>query len=505
MPVTVAARLAPGTPMVTVAPLSTPPVRVTPVCFSDTMIRSSPVTLAKLTPGPPVMTVSVTAAESALTLPAPSVARTWKAWAPSDRAVAGVKLQAPLASAVVSPRRRVPSKTSKRAPAAAVPASAGVASAVTPPAPTPPAMVIAGVSAVVWMVRAKAADGMSLPAATAVTVCAPAARSDAKVNCHSPSASAVAVPMAVVSPSRWTLTTEPGSAVPRRGGRRALVTPSSGRPVSSAIPTMTGLAAGAPRTVTASVAEGWLALPSASTATATSAPAPTGRWRSQSPSATLQAPEPFATTEASSAALFASYRRTVLPAAAVPVTVGRSLDTVPLVASVSARAVGAAGTAVFTVRVRDSEATVVPFAAVTVRMADPCGNRASVAASSVTDQLCPPDAGISVAVRVWVAPSLSVKDRVTAVAPTPAVPVTTRPLATVAAVSVPPATSFMATEGAMAATTTEAEAVLTLLLASLARKASAVPSPTGCVAVRMSKNQAPFPSARTLPTSVAPA
>ena len=321
-------------------------------------------------PGATVSTVTFSAAEAALRLPAASIALVVKAWLPSA-SVAVAKLQAPLPLAVAVPIWVAPSNTSTVLPAAAVPVKREWLALVMPSPAVPLSgeneATVGAPGATVSTVTFSAAEAvLMLPAASIallVKAWLPSA-SVAVAKVQAPLPLAVAVPI-WVAPSN-TSTVLPAAAVPARVMWLALVMPSPAVPLSGENEATVGAPGATVSTVTFSAAEAALMLPAASIALAVKAWLPSASVAV----AKLQAPLPLAVAVPIWVA--PSNTSTVLPAAAVPVRVRwlalvMPSPDVPLSGENEAT-VGAPGATVSTVTFSAAEAALrLPAASVALR------------------------------------------------------------------------------------------------------------------------------------------
>src|ERR1700761_5660126 len=449
--------------------------------------------------GATVSTVTVRAAEAALTLPATSTAFEVKAWLPSAR-VPVANVQAPLALAVAVPIWVAPSNTSTVLPATAVPARVRWLASVMP-SPTVPLSgeketTLGAAGATVSTVTVRAAEAvLTLPAtSTAFEVKAwlPSARVPV-ANVQAPLALAVAVPI-WVAPSN-TSTVLPATAVPARVRWLASVMPSPTVPLSGEKETTLGAAGATVSTVTVRAAEAVLTLPATSTAFEVKAWLPSARV----PVANVQAP--LALAVAVPIWVAPSNTSTVLPATAVPARVRwlasvMPSPTVPL-SGEKETTLGAAGATVSTVTVRAAEAVLTLPATSTAFEVKAWLPSARVPVANVQAPLA-----LAVAVPIWVAPS-----NTSTVLPATAVPARVRWLASVMpSPTVPLSGEKETTLGAAGATVSTvtvraAEAVLTLPATSTAFEVRAwLPS----ARVPVANVQAPLALAVAVPIWVAP-
>ncbi|ARF89233.1 uncharacterized protein BCN122_II2490 [Burkholderia cenocepacia] len=321
--------------MLTVAPASAVP---------DSDVPSVAFTVGNA--GAVVSIVSSKAVLGTLTLPAVSVAVTVIECAPSPKPVVGVNVQFPDGSAVVVPNNVVPSYTLTVLPASAVPLNVGVASSVLPPemiAPTtePTSSVTVPMTgapgAVVSPVTVTEADGPVLPAASvAVTpITVPAGSGVEGVYVHAPLGSAVTVASGVPSPFVSMLTVAPTSAVPDSDVPSVAFTVGSAGAVVSIVSSKAAL--------------GVLTLPAASVAVTVIECAP-----SPKPVVGVNVHFPDESAVVVPSSVVPSYTLTLLPASAVPPSVGVvSLVAPPIVtgccaSSLTAVIAGVSGTIVST-------------------------------------------------------------------------------------------------------------------------------------------------------------
>ncbi|MCY1227341.1 hypothetical protein D9M72_396060 [compost metagenome] len=162
-------------------------------------------------PGAVKSTVKSNTAVFALSPCAAVVTVALSSYAPSRSAVAGVKLQSPLASATTEPSTVVPSYTFTVPPGVALPCRVGVASSVTPPLAISPRMspalsvapAMLTVAGCTSTVKSMAAPGWPTLPATSVTallkLCAPGASGVDGVKLQSPAALACTLPISLPS------------------------------------------------------------------------------------------------------------------------------------------------------------------------------------------------------------------------------------------------------------------------------------------------------------------
>ncbi|MNQ78554.1 hypothetical protein D3C85_934690 [compost metagenome] len=240
-----------GLASLVVVPLAMAPVMASTSSITDTMVGL---------PGGVVATVKPKASDATLALPALSTAVTVMVCTPLPKAVAGVQLQLPDASACTCASITPLSNTTTVLLASALPLKSGRASSVVPLSATLPTMLptssttdamvgLAGAS--VSTVKPKASDTtLVLPAlsiAVAVMLCGPLLRFVSGTKVHSPAALACTRPISV-APSRM-ITVLSASAVPLNQGLKSSVVPPWTRspwmlPTSSTTLAMVGLAGG---------------------------------------------------------------------------------------------------------------------------------------------------------------------------------------------------------------------------------------------------------------------
>lgn len=278
-----------------------------------------------------------------LTLPAASVALTSIVCAPAVSGVRAAQFQLPLASAVAVQIGCPCSLTVTLLPASAVPANIGVVVLI---APALGGLLTTGAAgACVSICNTTGAESAPiLPAASvalAVIVYVPLLNGVLGVQIQSPFWSVVAV-QSVLPPS-FTLTWLPASAVPVKAGVVSLVA----LPLAGLL--MLGAAGAAKSIVKLTGADTLPVLPAGSIAVAVSVWLP-----AFSGVEGVQLQSPFASARVVQICMLPSFTITVLPASAVPLISGFEL----LIEALAAGAVmlGAAGTVVSTIKLREAEA-----------------------------------------------------------------------------------------------------------------------------------------------------
>ena len=329
-------------------------MRVTPSVLEAPLSLAAAKTGAAGAMGAVVSMVIASAAEAALVLPAISVDLTVRLWAP-EASVLLVMLQTPPVATAV-PSTVVPSVSYNviRLPASAVPATTGVVMRVTRSLLEAPLSLAAAktgaagaMGAVVSMVIANASEAVLVLPATSVAVtviaCSPLA-SALLVIFHMPPVATVE-PSTVVPSVSYSVMRLPGSAEPMKVGVFTRVIPSeleaplSLPDASNGIPGLTGAIVSI---MIASAPEASLVLPAASVALTVRLCAPLA-----SALLVMRHTPSVATVVPSSVVPSVPYKRTTLPASAVPEKTGVLMRVMPSLLeaplSLSAANAGAGG------------------------------------------------------------------------------------------------------------------------------------------------------------------